>query len=935
MGYLYDGVSVSLILTTMVLNKKDYWTSEAMMWGCPATSRSYPGAISTEERFTADFSVTSSAAFAPLRDSSDSHIIRSSHTLDMAKNYQDSVDSVDPNHGKLQTFRNTLRSIGRDDDKFEACVAMRDELLGQYTGLEWLFASMDEVMSAECQRYKQQRSGWSAKLRTGDAEAKEWERFIGVVHTGTDTREKCLHPLKKVSGVWGKERVLYYRWAFAGEKYCKVLGTAAMRNPDWDEARIKLNQLIVRRIKAPGGRRPKMSVNPVNQIDLEDLKKWQDKNEYSKNGCMLAYETVAISDIPGGYAIDCHGLIAAVQSPPVPLENQSDPLGRPVAIHDCPTVASPSQSLNGTASTSPLSSPPPSSRDTTPLTGDATPPRMPELRESTPSPTSSRDVHMAERREALRKSNRLRSFPASYRETAPTREIKPTAQKPSPRFQNLVQKPRPWDSNTCSCTTTVPSEFLSAIERNQQASLADIKIATKYATQCSQLCKKHLEKYASWAAAGMLSFKSSSELRPTDFRKRSVCDADDQSAKRRRLSLPELSQVYGQTPTKTPVQDGLDASPSRISLKLPDDKRPVHDKVGDAAFREKVLAELSRKITRRSPTTWGERNDQMMHSLLSRASQPVTAGADSEIEAYFLTGEEAEARLQPSFVLNGPIIAKNQQQFKWEQGKGHPIDQLFRRMGNLNRTVSVQKSSLRLQRESYIGMQLSHVQNAFSRNGVSEDPLNVLDLRSPLPHSILPGFLNGEDCQLLGRIRDEVLGGTSGERCAASVAEWNQWKDVEDWVLLAQGGAQTLLHEDSCGKATWLTVQQGQVGFGWVSCPTEDERQAWSMNPADFTGGKLRYVILSPGQTVYFEAGTIHFVFRLSERPTLMLGGHVLRWSRVDSWMEIVVNQLRFPNTTNEDLLPHARVYAETIERLIAEQKNLGRLDELGGEEAL
>ncbi|PSN59242.1 hypothetical protein BS50DRAFT_260348 [Corynespora cassiicola Philippines] len=60
-----------------------------MMWGCPASSRSYPGAISTEERFTADFSVTSSTAFAPLRDGSDSHIVRSSPTLDMAQNYQD------------------------------------------------------------------------------------------------------------------------------------------------------------------------------------------------------------------------------------------------------------------------------------------------------------------------------------------------------------------------------------------------------------------------------------------------------------------------------------------------------------------------------------------------------------------------------------------------------------------------------------------------------------------------------------------------------------------------------------------------------------------------------------------------------------------------------------------------------------------------------
>ncbi|KAF9729850.1 hypothetical protein PMIN01_11783 [Paraphaeosphaeria minitans] len=165
---------------------------------------------------------------------------------------------------------------------------------------------------------------------------------------------------------------------------------------------------------------------------------------------------------------------------------------------------------------------------------------------------------------------------------------------------------------------------------------------------------------------------------------------------------------------------------------------------------------------------------------------------------------------------------------------------------------------------------------------------------SPLPRSILPSFLTGEDCQLLGRVRDAVLDGDSGERRAASIAEWYQWKDVEGWVLLAQGGAQTLLHQDSCGKATWLTVQQGRVGFGWISRPSEEELRSWSADPSNYTGDRLRYIVLCPGQTIYFEAGTIYFVFRTVHHPTFMLGGHIMRWSRVDSMMEVVLNQLSF-----------------------------------------
>jgi hypothetical protein len=183
-------------------------------------------------------------------------------------------------------------------------------------------------------------------------------------------------------------------------------------------------------------------------------------------------------------------------------------------------------------------------------------------------------------------------------------------------------------------------------------------------------------------------------------------------------------------------------------------------------------------------------------------------------------------------------------------------------MGNPNRTVSVQKPSLSLQQPSCVAMWLGDVFEAFAENKASDDPLNVLDLRNPLPRSILPHFLTGEDCQLLTRVRDTILEGATAERCTAQATEWNKGRDDEDWVLLAKGGAHTLTHQDSCGKATWPTVQEGLLGFGWISRPSREEIASWSADPNGSTGGKLRYVVLRPGQTVYFEAGTIHFLFR-------------------------------------------------------------------------
>jgi hypothetical protein len=347
--------------------------------------------------------------------------------------------------------------------------------------------------------------------------------------------------------------------------------------------------------------------------------------------------------------------------------------------------------------------------------------------------------------------------------------------------------------------------------------------------------------------------------------------------KPRRSSLPEIGSSLGIRPRE--AAQGDDLSVAFFPIPEPEhEPRPIRDTRGDTLFRQQVIAQLAQQKTQQqTPRTWGELNSQVMYSLLGRAGQPTTISDDREQEVYFVTGEEARSLLESRVALTGARINEVQQHFKWDQRKGRPIKQLFRRMGNPNRSVSVQKPSLSLQQPSCTSMRLGDLQNVFVQNSMSDDPLNVLDLRNPLPRSILPHFLTGEDCQLLSRVRDTILEGTTAERCTALVTEWNKWKDDEDWVLLAQGGALTLTHQDSCGKATWLTVQEGLLGFGWLSQPSEEERHSWSADPNEFTGGQLRYVVLRPGQTIYFEAGTIHFVFRLAQHQTLLLGGHILR----------------------------------------------------------
>jgi hypothetical protein len=273
--------------------------------------------------------------------------------------------------------------------------------------------------------------------------------------------------------------------------------------------------------------------------------------------------------------------------------------------------------------------------------------------------------------------------------------------------------------------------------------------------------------------------------------------------KRQRLDEPPPS-IYLPTTTADQTRD-----------------RPIHDPIRDQAFRDRMLAELEQKTARTNPSfsstqrerTHGEGPNALIYDILQKACQPNKDTSNEIPEVYFLAGDEAASRVE-SATPDAPIFTQDQQQFRWT-GRDRPIVELFRRIEDMDRSVSVQIPSRKSTLRSFEKRKLDQVRKRFLDNqhtGDPDDPWNLLDLRNPLPPSTLPSFLTGENCQLLYRIRDAILMEDSAERPVATREEWNEWRDVLDCVLLSEGGHITPPYVDR--KSTWITAQELCIGFG-------------------------------------------------------------------------------------------------------------------------
>lgn len=377
----------------------------------------------------------------------------------------------------------------------------------------------------------------------------------------------------------------------------------------------------------------------------------------------------------------------------------------------------------------------------------------------------------------------------------------------------------------------------------------------------------------------------------------------------------------------------LNGSHSSLGNRL--SRRPQLDLCFDERFRLQVLGELAHGFTELKEDDWsrGETTNRYIHAILARCEHPNTDLRKGAVDAGFLSGQEAADAIERG-TERIPIFTEGQQPFQWKGGN-RPIVQLFSRMEDLTREVSVQIPSHNFDLPSYQTKSLSEIQERFFAESPSPDPWNILDLRNPLPPMVLPDFLTGENCQLLPRIRDSLLEGHTAERTKANRDDWNEWTDLLDWVLMSEGGHNTAPHMDSHGWSTWITIQEGNFGFGWLSRPTDKEREDWMSNPLGYTGGNWRFAILKPGQTVFFPSGTIHFVFRLHDKQTLALGGHLLQWTALERWVEVILWQLKNPNITNEDMGKSPLKYIRIARKLVDHRMATSRIQTMGGMNAV
>ncbi|KAK3936722.1 ATP synthase subunit alpha [Diplogelasinospora grovesii] len=807
-------------------------------------------------------------------------------------------------------LRETLRLCEPGDKRYALCVQKRDELLDQDTGLKILIATCEHVMATECPEYRQRKQTKDRDSNQPSPISKEddvarWDRFLGLATDGSRIKSTYLSALKEV-------------WVSKGEKYWNQLRTTARKVHLWDAAVVGLNCLILERYGDIQRRPVKVSVNPIEQADLERLRIWSLEDSFP---C----QKLAPEDLPSAFGFDKFGLIVYKEYAAV--------LPEPDSTGTSELLGS-ANSADGTESARPndTTSHTTLGVDTNDIAAEATGTLLAQPVEDTAH--TGRDRHDTGSAEdtaatplgALPVPHSLDSANATLDENIgmtlrarPQRSYQESGAGTSkPKRARLASDKTPKTSPRC-CPAKVPSTLLFALGN---PSLFGPETAKQFSPFLEHLCRTHLQLFATRTSA--IASAQSDISSPVSI------DAD-RPVRRRAASLPDITEY----PSKRLRLDGPPPFPSTYITRS-DITNPMQDRMADDTYRRQVQAELLE--TSRQDMAFrdshGKETDKLVRKLLEKVEQPNTDSSQGVVDAFFCTGDEAASLVEAGSSGDAPIITEGQQQFRWSN-RDRPIAQLFRRMGGLDKSVSVQIPSRKPTTKSFAVRKLSVVRERFLNQEATRDPWNILDLQSPLPQSILPNFLTGEDCQLLLLVRNTVLMENSAERVVASTQEWNEWKNVLEWVLMSEGGHNTAPHMDSHGFGTWLTVQEGRIGFGWMSCPTSEEREAWMADPRRYTGGRWRYTVLKPGKSVFFPPGTIHFVFRVRSRQTLALGGHVLQWSGIQRWMQVLLAQMRNPAITNENMKSTAPKHVRVVANLVSAKVEEGGVEELGGEAAV
>ena len=829
---------------------------------------------------------------------------------------------------RVAQLRDRIRRGETDLQKYELCVQTRGDLLEEQAEVQLLAYACERAMSEECATYR----------KTKRAPDDEWKTFLRLAEEGHEINSA----LKTVARFWGQDVVRHYSWESKGGTYCNQLRSAALKYPIWGVAVIGLNLSMLEREKKSLQHRPIRSPNPIAPRDLAYLR----QNPPQEQQVVVA---------PQGFGFDEYGLLVheqfATASPDTSIPQGAD---RPDASVDPPTSAStpkadlqsaaPSEEWQTSQEPAVKATKPPfseraddaartsggqagagSAGDT--ATAPRDPPPVPHcpgradslgvlgptnatidtvtatyaLRRpaSGPGALADRADSDADDEQAAPPRRSLRSCqPVAYDGLAATGAGAKPKQTRLP-VQGLRHPPE--------CCQGVPRDLLSTLNT---PSLFNHEAVRALAPFLPKLCRKHLEEYARRTGAILTEHQPPNE----------AVDASPNAYPFERRRSASLSDIIEHSPKRSRLDPPLPFSPASVRAGTPA-SRPVHDRVEDGKYRQRVLDGL--RTAKPVRGSHGEGIRRLVLSLLEKAKPPNTANRSGKAEAWFCTTAEAARRVESRSPLDAPLITQNQQAFQWDTGSD-PMEQYFQRMGRPEQVVPAQIQSRSSEEDSFEQRRLKEFQGRILSQKNHNDPWNGLDLRCPVP-LVLPLFLTGENCQLLPDVRDMVLDGVTAERVAASPRDWNEWKNIESWSLLAEGGNNTGPHTDSNACSTYITCQQGPIGFAWMSHPTEEQQRKWMADPHHYTESEWRFIILKPGQTVFFESGTIHFVFRERGVSTFAIGGHVLRWSAIHRWVQVLYAQLRNPAATNEEMGDTAVKLVRAVEKLVKEDRARAR----------
>ncbi|KAL2284419.1 hypothetical protein FJTKL_08831 [Diaporthe vaccinii] len=855
----------------------------------------------------------------------------------------------------LKEFNEEVRRCETDDGKFSVCRQMRSQLLEEHNSIGTFIAVVEQVMNTVCPKYNRYKRTRKAH---GTHDDEEWQRFIGVAASRSDIIDKCLSDLKMASLVWGRDKIQHYRWPDRGWSFCKKLGTVA-RNMTWQDFVTKANRLLWRRTtmeRKHRRRHIRNSPDPLNMDELVCLGAWRGEHSYVKekdpDQIKLDPKALAPEELPDGFGFDKFGLLVRSQyALPLSQQGAGAPEIGPKIVTSRVTSLDPElvdvsprsveQDTRMTPPESELASEAPSSNptifDSTPGQGSGSAARRespgshgPDTHDTGSSPCSDpalpgeeADAQAADDADDVN-AHRVAVVdePSLPRVRALRRRkgrVFDSTSKPSGNHTEETPMPLETANAGRCCPATISPELLRILDLGSLDRTPTVSVLSSLVRYSSdaiprELCVKHLRRFAE---ALVTSEQGGRDVPPavTGSRRRraSLTDADGHPAYRRvRL-------------------DGQAYSQGHPAITLAQQSRPIHDRVGDEAFRRQTLHQLETRLRQAVPSSHAKVGDELIYNILLGSTTPVINELSTS-EAHLWSGDEAAVGVEvhPPGV---PVFTQGQQRFRWHEGR--PISQLFHRTVDFDRLVPVQIPSLGTCGPSFQHKALREVGERFLGAQPATDPWSLLDFRSPLPPSILPSFLDGENCQLLPRMHDAVQAVAKAEGPTGPIRPRHEWHESSEWVLLSEGGHNTLPRIGSHGLSTWITAQEGCIGFGWMTRPTREEYRDWTLKPDVIPGGsRWRYFVLHPGWTVFFASGTIHFLFRVAGVQTLALGGHILQWTGINLWLDIVGEQLRYAGITDEDIEKYARSISIVMDLVVKKVKSSGA-HELSSKEGL